>query len=148
MKNTAITLSHIIIDTMDIITDIEYNCHSEVEKKALLIKCGINYDKINIMLQGIKTNSFLYPNDLQLYVKTIENYCNNGIFINFLHKEEYTKKLKSALKTDEEYEKQGFKNEEISLIKEYEILYGLDECSYLTEEERERMFALIEILGL
>lgn len=50
--------------------------------------------------------------------------------------------------TDEEYMKQGFTKEECPLIREHDILFNLNKDGKATEEQRERMFNLINILGL
>ena len=50
--------------------------------------------------------------------------------------------------TTEEYLEQGFTLEEIPLVREHNILFDLDKDGLATEEQRERMFYLIDLLKL
>lgn len=54
----------------------------------------------------------------------------------------------NIIKTFEEYMKEGFSAEEAPLIQEHDILFNKYQDGECTEAEAERMFKLVEILGL
>lgn len=54
----------------------------------------------------------------------------------------------NVIKTFEEYMKEGFTAEEAPLIQEHDILFNKYQDGECTEAEAERMFELVEILGL
>lgn len=54
----------------------------------------------------------------------------------------------NVIKTVEEYMKEGFTAEEASLVQEHDILFNKYQDGECTEAEAERMFDLVEILGL
>lgn len=54
----------------------------------------------------------------------------------------------NIIKTFEEYMKEGFTAEEAPLIQEHDILFNKYQDGECTEAEGERMFDLVEILGL
>jgi hypothetical protein len=63
----------------------------------------------------------------------------------------YNKRLNvtfNVIETEAEYKAEGFENHEISLVMEHDRLYNLDVMGCTTPGERERMFELVEILGL
>ena len=50
--------------------------------------------------------------------------------------------------SDEEYMAQGFTTEEVPKVREHDILFNKYVMEEITEEEKERMFALVKELGL
>lgn len=54
----------------------------------------------------------------------------------------------NVIKTVEEYMKEGFTAEEAPLVQEHDILFNKYQDGECTEAEAERMFDLVEILGL
>lgn len=50
--------------------------------------------------------------------------------------------------SDEEYKAQGFTTEEVPKVREHDILFNKYVMEEITEEEKERMFALVKELGL
>lgn len=54
----------------------------------------------------------------------------------------------NVIKTVEEYMKEGFTAEEAPLIQEHDVLFNKYQDGECTDAEAERMFELVEILGL
>ena len=55
---------------------------------------------------------------------------------------------KNIIHTDEEYIAQGFFPEEVALIREHDVIFNKIVDGEATEEEIERMYGLIRVLGI